>query len=170
MKKISIEISEIISKLPISTDKQEILYKIFLEFVKRYSTAEETMQRLRQLFIDTAELENENHPPISVQLDFQSRLNSMIDDFWNMTEEEKFLEYQRLCGDLCELFRTLHEKISTTQQELGEVRRELDLLRTEIKNDNTSEECLLLGSLSVQILIKIAKFLNREESLFNAMS
>ena len=164
------DISEIISKLPIPAKKQEVLYDIFLQFVKRHSTSEETIQRLRQLFIDTAELENENHPPISAQLDLQSRLNSLIDELWNTAEEERYLEYQRVFGDLRELFRTLHEKINTTQQELSEVRREVDLLRTEIKDFHTAKGSLLLGSLSVQILIKIAKFLNREESLFNAMS
>lgn len=164
------DISEIISKLPIPAEKQEVLYDIFLQFVKHYSTSEETMQRLRQLFIDTAELGNENHPPISAQLDFQSRLNSVIDELWNAAEEEKYLEYQRLFGDLRELLRTLHEKTNTTQQELSEVRREVDLLRTEITNFNTSKGSLFLGSLSVQILIKIARFLNHEESLFNAMS
>lgn len=163
-------ISEIISKLPIPAEKQEMLYEIFLQFVKGHSTSEETIQRLRQLFIDTAELENENRPPISGQLDLQSRLNSVIDELWNTAAEERYLEYQRLFADLRELFRTLHEKINTTQQALSEVRREVDLLRTEIKSFNTSKGSLLLGSLSVQILIKIAKFLNHEESLFNAMS
>ena len=143
-------ISEIISKLPIPAEKQEMLYEISLQFVKGHSTSEETIQRLRQLFIDTAELENENRPPISGQLDLQSRLNSVIDELWNTAAEERYLEYQRLFAYLRELFRTLHEKINTTQQELSEVRREVDLLRTEIKSFNTSEGSLLLGSLSVQ--------------------
>ena len=164
------DISEIVYKLPIPTEKQNVLYNIIFQYVKGHSNGEETIQRLRQLFIETDELENENHPPINTHMDFQNRLNSVIDELWNMADEEKYLEYRRLFDDLRGLFQTLHEQIDTTQQKLNEVRKEVDLMKEEIKNFNISDGRLLLGSMSSQILIKIAKFLNRKESMFNAMS
>jgi hypothetical protein len=74
--------------------------------VTGYSNGEETIQRLRQLFIETDEHENENYPPINTHIDFQNRLNSIIDELWNMAVEEKYLKYRKLFDDFRELFRT----------------------------------------------------------------
>ncbi len=106
IKKTSMYISELIYKLPIPTDKQKVLYDIILQFVTGYSNGEETIQRLRQLFIETDEHENENYPPINTHIDFQNRLNSIIDELWNMAVEEKYLKYRKLFDDFRELFRT----------------------------------------------------------------
>jgi hypothetical protein len=144
--------------------------EIILKFIKGHSNHEETTKQIRDLLIETDEEEDEIQPPINTHIDFQNRLNSIIDELWNIAEEEKYLEFRKIVDDLRELFRTLCEKIDTTQQELNEVRKELDLMKSEIKNFNMSNGHLLLGSLSIQILIKIAKFLNHNESIFNAMS
>lgn len=165
-----IDVSEIIHKLPISMEQRSQFYDIISQFVKGQSPVETMIDNLRQIIVEKDEENHGNHPSIETSVDYQNNLNRIIDELWNLIDEEQYLQYQALFDELRKLFRGIFEKMDDNEHNLRDMKMELELMKEEMKDFNIVHGHLLLGSLSQQILLKIAKFLNRDISLFTALS
>jgi len=124
------------------------------------------VDQLRPLCITLDTNKSENISPVDICQDVEASLNVIIDDLWSLAEEGQFIEVRHMTDEISKLFIILFEKINKTQGQFDEYCKQLNDMKEELRNSDISKGHLLLGSLVTQILIKVGKFLDKNESPF----
>ncbi|CAF1517252.1 unnamed protein product [Rotaria magnacalcarata] len=158
--------SDIVSRLPIRIETKKQIYDIIVKMVKGNLSWDGAVDQLRPLCITLDTSESENTPPVDICQDVQATLNVIIDDLWSLAEEDQFIELRQITDGIRKLFIILFQKLNETQDKVDEYCKKLNDMKEELQSSAISKGHLLLVSLATQILIKIGKFLDRNESPF----
>jgi hypothetical protein len=145
--------------------KREI-YAVIVKMVNGCFTWEDAIEQIRPLRVTLDTKESEDTPPADICQDLQAELNVIIDDVWSLVEEHQFLEYRKITDGIRKLFIHLFEKLDKIQSTADGYCQQLHDTKEEVRNASDSKGTLLLGSLAIQILVKIGKFIDKNESPF----
>jgi hypothetical protein len=90
-------------------------------------------------------------------------LNEIFDELWIITNSEQYIELQEIVEKMRKLFNMLCQKLEANEQKINYCVTQINDLEKKVNNASISEGYLLLGSVGIQILVKMSRYLNPNE-------
>jgi hypothetical protein len=152
------DLSHFVNRLPVATESKNKIYKILMNIIRNPSSTNDTLEELKGIEIIPM-VKDANQPlPNELQNDIQLKLNDIIDQCWFMINDEaKIIKFYEVSQQIGELFNRIFRIL--TQQ-----RKEIDHLKSQVDALQIPRDEILLGSLVVQLIVKMRRYTNINES------
>lgn len=165
-KKILYVFSDIINRLNLTNEKKKETYAVIEEFVSNKISVSSCADTLRSI-TTTDTFDNQHgltdHDYSTKQI--QTTLYEIFDELWTVTDSEQYIELQHIVEKIRQLFNMLCQKLGANEEKINRCTTQINELEKKINNTLVSEGHLLLDSVAIQILVKMSRYLNRNELL-----
>jgi len=159
------DLSHFVNRLPVATESKNKIYKILMNIIRNPSSTNDALEELKGIEIIPM-VQDANQPlPDELQNDIQLKLNDIIDKCWFMISDgAKMIEFYEVSQQIRELFNRIFRILTQQQKEIIQQRKEIDHLKIQVDALQIPKDEILLGSLAVQLIVKMRRYTNINES------
>ena len=154
------DISKFVNLLPVKKETKDAMFTALSKLFRTASStdAEGVISDLRQVrIIPDIENRSDTAPDVRVE-DAQRKLDLILDEFWLIIDEENASRMQELSGMIREIFIGIFATLQKQGKDIDTLKKETETLKTQVEKMQGSQDDLLLGSVSTQIIIKLSRF------------